>query len=312
MLGIKRYISILSTLFSVFGLCSCTPFSSDSFNGDYLEPITKNKKSYFDNQNKISYLSDEFDDSSSLSNWNIFNQINGLPQRINTIDINNHSKGNLYLNPYPAAWYGGYHGVFLYKKVKGNFIATTRIKVIGKRNELPKDIWSTAGLMIREPDDLREQSRKNKENWVYLMTGRGSKENLVIDWKSVRNNEYYYVATERKKGWLQLGIVRIGPMFIYIYKYDNEKWKIGKRRYIRSDLPIDMQIGISATADIKKTHDYTFDEFNSKELKHSTDLLVYWDYFRIRRPTINENIIRKIISQDFVGITDNELILIVQ
>lgn len=297
----NKLFPFVTFILTIFILYSCS-----TFNGNYIEQNTKNANSFFTNKDKISHLSDEFNDSKSLSNWKIFNQ-DGLPIRIKSIDINNRSKGKLFLDPYPAAWYEGYHGVFAFKNIKGNFIATTSVKVNGEIDELPKDIWSLAGMLVREPDSRREMTEKNKENWIYLMTGRGPKDDLVIDWKSTRNNANYWTLEPRESGWIQLGIVRVGPLFYYLHRYDNEGWKIGKKRYVRYDFPIELQVGISVTADILKSVDYSFMEFNSTEIKDETDLVAYWDYFRIRRPNINSNLQKKIINQDFDGITDKEL-----
>jgi hypothetical protein len=77
-------------------------------------------------------------------------------------------------------------------------------------------------------------------------------------------------------------------------------------------LPAELQIGVSATADILKSVDHSFMEFNSTEMKNETDMLAYWDYFHVRRPAIHPNLRSKIINQDFDGITNKELFSVLQ
>lgn len=47
-----------------------------------------------------------------------------------------------------------------------------------------------------------------------------------------------------KSGWVELRIVRVGPSFILLSKYDGEAWQV-RERFHRSDLPRNVQVGFN-------------------------------------------------------------------
>jgi hypothetical protein len=90
----------------------------------------------------LASLSDEFNDPATLKNWTLFHEAEGWPNRIEKIDINKSNKGNLTIVPYTCGWVGDLQGIYLFKKIKGDFMVTTRVHVSGKTGDIPDDSWA--------------------------------------------------------------------------------------------------------------------------------------------------------------------------
>ncbi|MEA2047356.1 MAG: hypothetical protein U9O64_02795, partial [Campylobacterota bacterium] len=138
----------------------------------------------------LSSLSDEFNDQSAKKNWEYFHEVEGWPNRIEEMKIDS---GSLFIAPQVSAWVADLQGVFLFKKIKGDFIVTTRVYVSGKNREKSGNDWALAGLMARTAKNgTKEQWKPNSENWVYLMHGKSPYpfRSSITDSKSNRNSKW--------------------------------------------------------------------------------------------------------------------------
>jgi hypothetical protein len=254
-------------------------------------------------------LSDEFNDTSTIGKWQIFKD--KANTRIEELKINESNTNMLKMIPKTAGWYKNYHGAFVYKEIKGNFVASTRIKVTGKTSDLPNSIWTIAGLLVRKPVDPQKiANNEEKENWIYMQTGRGDKESRVFDTKETKNGESEYFIAPCDSGWVELKIIRYNNLFVTLYKQDGKEWTIFKR-YIREDMPETIQVGMAGIADCMVAFSMTENEFNAKgfdDRRNIPDLIASFDYIRFNRPNIKSKDAQITNTKDYSTVSDKMII----
>ncbi|MCA9041295.1 MAG: hypothetical protein KDA65_13160, partial [Planctomycetaceae bacterium] len=75
-------------------------------------------------------LNDEFDDASSISNWQRVNEVEHWnADQLQVWDIDQTQAGRMVLQPNTAVWYQNYRGPMAFKEVTGDFIFTTHVYV---------------------------------------------------------------------------------------------------------------------------------------------------------------------------------------
>ncbi len=261
----------------------------------------------------IAALSDEFDRPDSLKNWKNLSDAERLPNRIEKIDIGKTSPGQLVIVPQSGAWAGGYHGVYLFKEVKGDFVVTTRLKVMGKTGGEPASIWTISGLLLRAPGDLKVPLDQRKENWIYLMTGRGPANDRVVDNKSTLANNHVWDITPAQPGWYELRLARLGSLFVAMCRPDGGDWVL-RRRIFRADLPETLQAGINVTSDFKGAVSMPAAKYNAgsfPELSRA-DSVTAFDHVRFSRIAGAPALRAKLSGADVLGISDADLLALFQ
>jgi hypothetical protein len=253
-------------------------------------------------------LSDEFENPGSLKNWKNLGDVERCPDRVEKIDVNKTSAGHLYIVPQSGAWWAGYHGIFLFKEVKGDFVITTRVKVTGKSGGEPANIWTISGLLLRSPASLTPSSEQRKENWIYVMTGRGPDEGRVVDAKSTMDSNNEWDITPAQPGWYELRIARLGPLFVAMCRADGAEWMLRKRIF-RSDLPETLQAGINVTSDFKLSASMPAAQYNAELFpgKSQADSVTLFDYVRFSRVRGKPEA-TKLAGREALGISDADLL----
>jgi len=261
------------------------------------------------NAAELRALSDEFDNPASLDQWKRFSSEESWPDRIETVDVSRSSPGNLTIVPDSGAWWAGYHGVFLFKPVKGDFVLTTRLKVTGKSGGEPASIWTISGLLVRVPGNLRVAAEQRKENWVYLMTGRGPRIDRVIDAKSTLDNLNAWDITPASAGWYDLRIARLGPLLILLARPDGGEWTVRKRIF-RPDFPETLQAGINVTSDFKLSASMPPARYNAGLFpgEGNRDSLTLFDYVRFQPVPNSPELRGRIAGKELQAIPDAELL----
>jgi hypothetical protein len=178
-------------------------------------------------------LSDEFDSSASLANWQVMQGevIDGAPARYSI------ENGELVVHAAHSKWIDDQHAFYLWKDVNGDFVATVRLAVSGEQGPVPTANWSLAGLLVRSP-------QTSSENWINLTVGQ-ARGRSVFERKSTRSTSSILVLNPAAAGWLELRQVRIGNRFYLLRRADGGKW-IVHWTYIRRDLPTRLQVGFDA------------------------------------------------------------------
>jgi hypothetical protein len=198
----------------------------------------------------LAALSDEFDTPSTLANWHVMqgDVIDGAPTRYGI------ESGELVVHAAHTKWIDDQHAFYLWKEVKGDFVATARLFVTGEHGPIPTADWSLAGLLVRSP-------QTSTENWINFTVGH-ARGKSVFERKSTRSTRSILVLNPAPAGWLELRQVRIGNRFYLLRRADGGKW-IVHWTYVRRDLPVTLQVGFDAQSGSGDDH---------------ADLLAQFDY----------------------------------
>jgi hypothetical protein len=259
--------------------------------------------------NDLAALSDEFDNPGTLRNWKSLSDAEGWPNRVEKVDANTTSAGHLYVVPQSGAWWAGYHGVYFFKEVRGDFAITTRVKVTGKSGGEPATMWTLSGLLVRAPADAKIPREQRKENWIYLMTGRGPSAGRVIDAKSTLESNNAWDITPAQPGWYELRIARVGPLFIAMCRPDGGDWML-RKRIVREDLPETLQAGINVTSDFKLSASMPAAKYNAELFpgKSSPDSVTTFAFVRFSRPARTPELRSKLAGKEVVAVNDADLL----
>jgi hypothetical protein len=261
------------------------------------------------NHDDLAALSDEFDNPGTLGNWKSLSGAEGWPNRVEKLDVNATSAGHLYVVPRSGAWWAGYHGVYFFKEVKGDFAITTRVKVTGRSGGEPTKIWTISGLLVRAPADAKIPREQRKENWIYLMTGRGPGEGRVFDAKSTLDSINAWDVTPAQPGWYELRIARAGTLFIAMCRPDGGDWMLRKRIF-REDLPETLQAGVNVTSDFKLSSSMPAAKYNAELFPgtSSPDSVTTFDFVRFSRLAGTPELRRKLAGKEVVAVNDADLL----
>jgi hypothetical protein len=178
-------------------------------------------------------LSDDFDSSSTLANWHVMqgDVIDGAPAQYGV------ESGELVVHAAHSKWIDDQHAFYLWKEVKGDFVATVRVLATGEHGTVPTANWSLAGLLLRSPQTAGE-------NWLNFTVGQ-ARGRRVFERKSTRSTTSALVLNPAPTGWLELRQVRIGYRFYLLRRAEGGKW-IVHWTYVRRDLPATLQVGFDA------------------------------------------------------------------
>ena len=257
----------------------------------------------------LAALSDEFDNPGTLKNWKTVDVAERWPNRVEKADVNTTSAGHFFVVPQSGAWWAGYHGVYYFKEVTGDFSITTRVRVTGKGGGEPTKIWTISGLLVRAPGDTKLSPDARKENWIYVMTGRGPAEGRVIDAKSTLNSINAWDITPAQPGWYELRVARIGPLFIALCRPDGGEWTL-RKRILREDLPEALQAGINVTSDFKVSASMPAAKYNAELFPgaSSVDSVTTFEFVRFTRLVGTPESRRALAGKELVFIKDADLV----
>jgi hypothetical protein len=257
----------------------------------------------------LAALSDEFDHESTLKNWSTLTTAEGWTDRVEKADVNETSPGRLYVVPKSGAWWAGYHGVYFFKEVRGDFVLTTRVNVTGRKGGEPSKIWTISGLLVRAPTDAKIPRDRRKENWVYVMTGRGPAAERVIDAKSTLDGNNAWDITPAHAGWYDLRIARLGPLFLALCRPDGGDWVV-RKRIVRDDLPETLQAGINITSDFDVSASMPSAKYNAELFpgRSNPDSATRFEFVRFGRPAGTPAVLSQLAGKEAVGVTDADLL----
>ena len=102
-------------------------------------------------------LGDEFNDAATFPRWQDIDDVEGwVVSTDEAADINTTTPGHFRIVPKALGWYMHLRGVLFFKEVTGDFIATTRLRVLSRHNpanplETPNRFFSLTGIFVHEP-----------------------------------------------------------------------------------------------------------------------------------------------------------------
>jgi hypothetical protein len=237
----------------------------------------------------IALLSDEFDGAASLGRWRSHGAVEGWPEMIRTLRID--EVGVLRLEPTVSGWYADFRAPFLFQEVDGDFVATTRVRARGTNGDLPSVTWSLAGLMVREPRATTAATWEPRaENWLFATTGiAGRAGQPVLETKTTVNGRSALNLHPVPAGWMELRIVRVRADFLVFYRPDGAAEWMLQERFHRPDLPRTLQVGVNAYSGWDLVPELWNDPgaFNRTVITdRATDLAAEFDYVRFDRPRV--------------------------
>lgn len=232
----------------------------------------------------IAPLSDEFENSATLQNWQDIVEVEGWTTPAHEVaDIDTSESGRFHIVPAANTWFAHLRGLLFFKEITGDFIATTRVRVLSRHNandatEVPNQSFSLTGIFIHEPRDIFQAAPDpfttsavwppadygsdyipNTENYIFLSYGTaGNPGTRQFEIKRTlnSNSQLYYDSTgisqTETEAWLQL--VRVGDTIVCLRKHSlNGDW-IVENRYPNNyhsfpDFGDTLQVGITAYTD---------------------------------------------------------------
>jgi hypothetical protein len=241
----------------------------------------------------LSPLSDEFE-SGELSNWTLFHEAFGWPDKIKSIDVGRSAEGVLTLQPYHSAWVRDLNAPFLYRELEGDFDVRTRVRVRGAASEIAGGTWSLGGLMARVPNtSTAAQWRPRAENWHFITTGVGYVAGLpMTETKSTFNSYSSLKLRPFGAGWVELRLVRVGVAMIALARPDGEaRWEV-RDRFYRMEAQPRMQVGLIAytTSDDVPPGPENPEIINrSVNEAAEVDMILEVDWIRFSRPRLRSS-----------------------
>ena len=186
-------------------------------------------------------LGDEFNDAATFSRWQNLDDVEGwVLSTEESADINTSAPGYFRIVPKAMGWFMHLRGVLFFKNITGDFIATTRLRVLSRHNpanpqEVPNRQFSLTGIFIHEPRPFITHAAPfpyrtdavwppasfgsdfvpNTENYIFLSYGSaGNAGTRQFEIKTTRNSNsiLYYnttgISQATNEAWMQL--VRVG------------------------------------------------------------------------------------------------------
>lgn len=187
--------------------------------------------------------SDEFG-GTALSGWNVLRGDDFGEGTDHAISVDG---GSLVLAPKVSWWVDGHEGLYVWKPVTGDFVATMRVNVTGTAAAKPDSDWTLSGILVRNPASTHE-----RENWISLRTG-------VVhgDWayerKTTAGSRSVLVLSSSHEGWVDLRVARVGSRFFLLRRNAAGRWSL-LWTYVRADLPRTLQVGMDAFTGFESPH----------------------------------------------------------
>lgn len=256
---------------------------------------------------QLSNLNDEFENSSTLSNWQNTSFTEGWNvEHLEELNIDSTQAGRLVMMPYTTGWFEDRRAPLIYKEVTGDFIATTEVHVSNRAgNGIPSSYYSLAGPMIRTPRDFPNGPAidwtPGNENYIFLSTGYGDENGPGqpgppphIEVKTTVNSNSTLHISQVNSQSLTIRLARIANAIILLYQEPGGSWVV-HRRFDRPDFPATVQAGMMSYTDWSKVSTFNPyyqnsnlltaatadpDSSSNPSLPYNPDLLAGFEYFR--------------------------------
>ena len=196
--------------------------------------------------------------------------------------------GRLVLQPVSSGWFEDNQAGHLYHQVAGDFIATTRLEVVGTEADLPQTSFSLAGLFVRAPREVSAAGwTPGQENWLFFSVGTAAPAGEPhYEVKTTTNSLSTLKILPSQTGPVELRIARHGELFTLLARPEGQDWAVVDQM-IRPDLPQILNVGLTAYADydsVAPTYP-DYQRYNTEGAPtQNADLIAYVDSFALRRP----------------------------
>ncbi|MBX2816094.1 MAG: T9SS type A sorting domain-containing protein [Saprospiraceae bacterium] len=207
---------------------------------------------------------DEFEDASSLSDWQNITDVDYNAEHFEILDINATTSGQLTLQPYTSAWFAQYRGGFIYKDLTGDFVFTSQVTA----STTNSSTYSLGGLFLRNPATAMDVTNNN-HNYVFLSTGFAATNHPTcpgcsaphLEVKNTTNsNSDLRVASlpscMAPPCPVTIRIARLGSTIVCLYRPEGAANFVVHQRYQRGDFDNTIQAGFVAYTDWPKVQTY--------------------------------------------------------
>jgi hypothetical protein len=273
----------------------------------------------------LAALSDEFDDPSTLADWQRNHITEGWTgaDKLQTWNIDTSRTDHMRLMPYTSTWFQNYTGALVYKEITGDFILTLDVEANRRNGQTgrPTRDYSLGGIMIRTPRAFNNAApvpnasfntvlpwppngayttpwTPGTENYIFLSygyadaglwgdVGGGRWYNEV---KTTTNSVSNLYATQTGipvgENKATLQAVRVGQTFLLLRRHGAGQPWIIENRFVRNDMPATLQVGITTYTDWNNVSGQDpFHHNRTVNTGGNPDLVADVDYFRLRRPS---------------------------
>lgn len=219
---------------------------------------------------QLSQLSDEFNRTCSLSEWQNVEIVEGWPEtHLESYDVNISNEGHLTMVPWTTAWFDDYRSNLLFKEVSGDFIFTIFVNSSNKaEDDQPSSTFSLSGAMIRTPTGMTDAPSEwttGNQNYVFLSIGSANVTNVPkFEVKSTINSNSVLNFNPVSGLSTLIRLVKINGAILVLHQLPGEGFVL-RQRYDRSDMPDTLQVGMVTYTDWPKvnTYSYAFHNFNT-------------------------------------------------
>lgn len=260
----------------------------------------------------LTRLSDEFDDAGSLGGWSRVQAVEGWnADQMESWDVNETRAGYMTLTPRASSWYNNWRGILAFKRVSGDFVATIEVEPRNRAGTGPPNAnYSLAGIMARAPRDGLSQPgdwTPGGENYIFLSAGTANSPGSYQFEVKTTVNSQSTLEISPGAARVTIQIARIGTVFLALRRLGDGPWEV-HRRYLRTDLPPELQVGLTVYTDWDTVSQMDPFEHNRTVISGGNpDLTVSVDYFRYVRPAVPE----ALAGLDFMNegaVSDTDLI----
>lgn len=264
-----------------------------------------------EDRSDLESLSDEFDDPATLSNWKrVYREEGSTADQLEAFDIGKSREGWMTLVPHTSTWYQDYRGVLVHKRVSGDFVVTTSVHATNRAGDgPPRSNFSLAGIMVRTPRDVTPQTwRPGGENYIFLSLGAARNPGRYsFEVKTTQNSRSQLETEDTDTPDALIRIARIGDSFLLLKKPARGEWSV-HQRYRRSDMPEELQVGLTVYTDYGTASRLSPAEQNTQVVRGGRpDLKASFEYVRFGRPNAPESLAGK-NPADPRAVSDAELL----
>ena len=251
----------------------------------------------------LQMLSDEFDDASTLSQWQRVYQAEGWGfDQLEQWDINTTRPGQMFMMPHTCTWYQEWRGDQAYKPVTGDFVVTTDVTASRRGGGGPPNSnFSLAGILVRAPRPGVTNPAAwtpNGENYIFLSLGAANTPgSYQFEVKTTSNSVSHLEISPADVERARVQIARIGSYFIALRQLEGGAWEV-HRRYTRADMPATLNVGLTAYTDWNTCSQVGYEFHNQNLLTNdltlpgggtlyvNPDLEAAFNYLRFKRPQV--------------------------
>lgn len=241
-------------------------------------------------EDDLAALSDEFDSADTMRQWLSVNNVErSAAEQLAHADIGETREGWLTLVPHAVVWYQDWRGPLVFKRVAGDYMVTTHLRVTGRDGRsAPRSQFSLGGVLSRAPRNVTPQTwRPGQENYLFLSLGATQTPGQYTwEVKTTANSNSNLQIEPAGGNEGSIRVVRVGPHFLMLKRAADGPWTV-HRRYRRDDLPNELQVGLTCYTDWPFASRTPPAQHNFTALSGGNpDLIAQYDYVRYRRPVV--------------------------